>query len=201
MKNIWAAGALGTPPPAPSSPSTGYPTDGDPLSSVQPTYPGAYWFHQVTMEILNAITAAGLTPDQTTLTQLASAIALLGPVQSVNGRTGAVSGVVDTSSFTGANQSMAANGYQKLPGGLILQWMTVSVGDVASGGTSGTATLPISFPNNNFFSSCSPLDGVGGSGSISAMTISKTTSQVVWKLNEWTAGTQSASVLIFALGN
>jgi len=47
-----------------------------------------------------------------------------------------------TSSFTGSNQSLAATGYQKLPGGLIIQWGTsASVG----ADSSGTVTYPIAF--------------------------------------------------------
>jgi hypothetical protein len=44
----------------------------------------------------------------------------------------ALSGLVATSTFTGTNQSLAASGYQKLPGGLQLCWGSVSV---ASGGS------------------------------------------------------------------
>ena len=43
----------------------------------------------------------------------------------------------------GANQTLATNGYQKLPGGLIIQWGEDSI---SSAGT--TVTLPIAFPNN-----------------------------------------------------
>jgi hypothetical protein len=45
---------------------------------------------------------------------------------------------VSSSSFTGANQSLATAGYQKLPGGLIIQWGT-------AGPISGTASASISF--------------------------------------------------------
>lgn len=46
------------------------------------------------------------------------------------------------SQFTGSNQSLATSGYQKLPGGLILQW-----GQVAGGnGSTNTVILPIAFP-------------------------------------------------------
>jgi hypothetical protein len=47
----------------------------------------------------------------------------------------------------GANQSLVASGYQKLPGGLIIQW-----GTGAGGGnnTSSTKVFPISFPNAVF---------------------------------------------------
>lgn len=46
------------------------------------------------------------------------------------------------SNFTGSNQSLGGNGYQKLPGGLIMQWGYSS--DTAS---TMTITLPITFPN------------------------------------------------------
>lgn len=46
--------------------------------------------------------------------------------------------------FKGANQSLTANGFQKLPGGLIIQWGSSPV-QIASGAT-GTITLPIAFP-------------------------------------------------------
>lgn len=42
--------------------------------------------------------------------------------------------------------SRAASGYQKLPGGLIIQWGNASV----TAGTLTTATLPIAFPNQIF---------------------------------------------------
>lgn len=48
-------------------------------------------------------------------------------------------------SFTGSNQSLGGNGstgYQKLPGGLIMQW-----GYSGDTGSTMTITLPITFPN------------------------------------------------------
>lgn len=41
--------------------------------------------------------------------------------------------------FTGANQSLVTNGYQKLPGGLVVQWGT-------TGSISASGTLAITFP-------------------------------------------------------
>ncbi len=46
------------------------------------------------------------------------------------------------SNFTGANQSLGASGYQKLPGGMLLQWGTITLGD----GAYGTWTFPTTFP-------------------------------------------------------
>jgi hypothetical protein len=48
---------------------------------------------------------------------------------------------VNPSEFTGANQSLATTGYQKLPGGIIIQW-----GRATSTSGSGLATLTNNFP-------------------------------------------------------
>ena len=54
-------------------------------------------------------------------------------------------------------QSLVANGYQKLPGGLIVQWVTGSSTAVAGGITaSATLTYPIAFPNGVLL----PISGV-----------------------------------------
>lgn len=47
------------------------------------------------------------------------------------------------SAFGGSNQSLAASGYQKLPSGLIVQWGIYT----ATGSTSGTISMPLTFPN------------------------------------------------------
>lgn len=47
--------------------------------------------------------------------------------------------------FTGSNQSLGSNGYQKLPGGLIVQW-----GNGNSSAGSLSVTYPIAFPNAIF---------------------------------------------------
>jgi hypothetical protein len=49
--------------------------------------------------------------------------------------------------FTGANQSLGSSGYQKLPGGLIMQWGETGA---MSGGQNLTVTYPIAFPTAVF---------------------------------------------------
>lgn len=44
--------------------------------------------------------------------------------------------------FKGGNQSLSANGYQKLPGGLIIQWLVATI----PGATGLTFNWPIAFP-------------------------------------------------------
>lgn len=46
--------------------------------------------------------------------------------------------------FTGSNQSLGGNGYQKLPGGMILQWGSLNV----TAGSPITVTYPIAFTAN-----------------------------------------------------
>lgn len=54
---------------------------------------------------------------------------------------------LDLSSFTGINQSRTANGYQKIPGGMIIQWGSVPIiyNDLET-----SFTFPISFPSECF---------------------------------------------------
>ena len=56
-----------------------------------------------------------------------------------------IDGAKLAAALQGSNQSLAASGYQKIPGGLIIQW-----GSLPSTADDGTASItwPISFPNN-----------------------------------------------------
>jgi hypothetical protein len=62
----------------------------------------------------------------------------------VTGNSGTVTNGVYTTNFTGGNQSLGTSGYQKLPGGLIMQWGNTGA---LSGGQNLTVTYPIAFPN------------------------------------------------------
>jgi hypothetical protein len=63
------------------------------------------------------------------------------------GNAGTVTNGVYTTNFTGANQSLSTNGYQKFPGGLIIQWGTISVASRSSETDFGNISFPIAFPN------------------------------------------------------
>jgi hypothetical protein len=56
--------------------------------------------------------------------------------------TGSASLNVLSSAFTGSNQSLSSSGYQKLPGGLIIQW-----GYQQTTTNTGVVTFPIAFPS------------------------------------------------------
>lgn len=80
----WESGASINPPAVPVAPSSGYPTDGDPLAPIPPTLPGAFWFHQMGEEIRAVLTAAGITPSTADTAQLLLAIEKLIEARSGN---------------------------------------------------------------------------------------------------------------------
>jgi hypothetical protein len=83
--------AAGTNPPAlPSSYSTGYPSGGNPATGTPATAPGPYWYYQVQAEMANVLSAAGITPSRTSLSQLSAAVTALAAAESdsrLNGNT------------------------------------------------------------------------------------------------------------------
>lgn len=66
--------------------------------------------------------------------------------------------------FTGGNRQLADSGYQRLPGGLIIQWG----GTTIAAGADQTAVLPIAFPLANIFVMASSADNSDGLYRVSA---------------------------------
>lgn len=89
--------------------------------------------NSVIWSLMQLLVDAGVSPasfdadDPATYNRVSQAVQILGGVR--------------LSQFTGANQSLAAPGYQKLPGGLIVQWGTVGIGSGPS-----TINQAFSFP-------------------------------------------------------
>ncbi len=129
MDRAFASGSSGTPPSAPGSPSIGYPTAGNPGGGTPATKPGPYWYHMITEELRAIISAAGLTPAQGTIDQVLQALPNA------------------LASRPEMAKSLAQNGYQKLPGGLIVQWGATSN---CTTGTDMFQTLPLTFPNAGY---------------------------------------------------
>ena len=140
---VWDSGASASPPTPPALPSNGYPSPGNPSAPTPATKGGAYWFHQMGEELRAILTAAGVTPDHTVLNQLLTALRSAGVFQTpaLGDRTTKAATMACFSQEFGA--SLAVNGYQKLPSGLILQWGLVST---ALANTSYPFTYPIAFP-------------------------------------------------------
>lgn len=74
MDRVFESGAAAAPPGQPATPSTGYPTAGNPQTAVPATKPGPWWYHMVTEELRAVIAAAGITPSHTDVSQLSTAI-------------------------------------------------------------------------------------------------------------------------------
>lgn len=155
-----------------------------------------------TLEDLTFKTSAGtgitLTPDETkqlitdgtnveALTVEASAtekgVIELATDAEVQAGTDAVRAVTPLS-LASLGKSHATSGYQKLPGGMIIQWGSESV----NGSTKDTVSLPITFPNNIF--NAQATDGGSDTGYFTASALtttsidlensSGTASQVFW---------------------
>lgn len=81
MDRTYESGAAGSPPSAPASPSSGYPTAGNPSLAVPATKPGPWWYHMIAEELMAVVLAAGLTPDHTDTNQLLDALRAAGVFQ------------------------------------------------------------------------------------------------------------------------
>lgn len=165
MDRVFESGAVLVAPPAPPTPSTGYPTGGNPGGGVPATKPGPWWYHMITEEMRAIVAAAGLTPDHTVVNQLLQALPAA------------------LASRPEMARSLAVSGYQKLPGGLILQW-----GDV--GGTPGTYTLPIAFPTKCLLALAGDSDSAPSVCSAAPATAGPNVTQItVWgtDVNFWFA--------------
>ncbi|EOU0977795.1 phage tail protein [Escherichia coli] len=101
--------------------------------------------------MLNAL--AGKQPLDNTLTNLSGKdvsglLAYLGLGEAAKRNVGTGSGQIpDMSSFSG---SIASKGYQKLPGGLIIQWGAGDAGTGYVGSTGNEMNFPIAFPSQCF---------------------------------------------------
>jgi hypothetical protein len=127
-----AVAVLPAPPSGAGDP--GFFTGGNPGTGTPATVPGYEWFNGVQEELISLIIAAGLSPDGDDNGQVAQAVEnLINDIAVVQG------------DFTGANQTLASVGMQRLPGGLILQWGFVA--SVITGATGTPITFPLAFPN------------------------------------------------------
>lgn len=102
MRNVYESGASPSPPAIPDPASEGFPTGGG--TGGAPTRPGAYWYHQVTSEVLAVIAAGGLTPDAGNLHQMRDAIAemIAAAVPTVTPPVAVVMGVGSLTSLSGS---------------------------------------------------------------------------------------------------
>lgn len=115
-------------PAVPAADTEGFFTSGNPVSGIPATVIPDWWLNMIQEEIRAVVVAAGLTPSKTTLTQLRDGLAVL----------------------YGGGGSVAMPGWQKLPGGLIIQW-----GDAAN---AASVVMPVAFPTRGFVVLCGDAD-------------------------------------------
>lgn len=159
MDMIFEDDVAGTAPAIPTSPAAGFPTDGDLTTGRPATVIGAYWFYMITQELLALVVGAGLTPSGGVLTQVYAAVTTIATGLANAAQAAAIAAATTLANaaqtaaqntvlgwFTGSNQGTGTNGYQKLPGGRIMQECDVFVAGAAH--TSVTVTYPVAMTSS-----------------------------------------------------
>lgn len=100
--------------------------DANPTTGAPGSWISAAWANSLMDELLGVISGAGLTPSEADNDQTLKAVKAL-----------------IVAAFTGSNQSLASVGYQKLPGGLILQFGSSS----SISGAATSVVFPVAFPS------------------------------------------------------
>ena len=117
-----------------------------PLGQAQSTFAALAGSSTQTFSVANAVSSSQAVPlgqAQSTFAALAGSSA----------QTFSVSPGASTNQAVNFGQfasSLSANGYQILPGGLILQWGITSAFPTGASTSSVTGTFPVNFPNNAF---------------------------------------------------
>lgn len=109
--------------------------------------------------------------------------------QALTSETKVVTPLTLAEAFKGTNQSLATSGYQKIPGGFIIQWVSA----VATG-TSHVVTLPVAFTVGLL--SCSAIDAESDSVSIKTAAVNTSSSTTI----TFTFNSNPATFLWFAIG-
>lgn len=101
------------------------------------------------------------------------------------------------SALSGA--SLSANGFQRLPSGLIVQWVTGATS--TAGEVSETVTLPIAFPNQNLFAVASTLNTAANNGAdTNYQVVSRALTSVTVFRNQNPTNANAAAPLVIAIG-
>lgn len=178
----WMSGASGTAPTAPGSPSTGYPTGGNPGTGTPPTNPGPYWFHQIGEELRAVIVAGGGTPSQGSLNQLLTALTALFS-----------NGVLTTAG--------TPDGFKI--GSVTVQFGSVAFTDPPNGvpGATGTVTFPHAFTTACLHVFPAIRVAGGGYGNLAAtVTGTPSTTSFDWQVQEWSSATNPGTLHWLAIG-
>lgn len=135
-----------------------------------------------------------LSPNASTVRKGLVQLATSAEAQDLTDALKALTPATLAAALQGANQSLAVNGYQKLPGGLIVQW-----GQVAATAATGTTTFPIAFPNNVFIQCATDYDTAGTA--VKSLAVLPTLTDFQWAAAQGATATDPGTFAWFAVGN
>ena len=160
-------------------------TEGDPANAIPATEVSAPWLNAVQEELCAVIVAAGIELNPASNAQLLAALQAMGPRAATETQSGIAelataaevqagtdaARIVTPAGLASFGKVLSANGYQRFPGGLILQWGGFS--------STGAWTFPITFPNAVF----SVVGTAAQNGSVDAISLDSipTTSGAVFR--------------------
>lgn len=116
---------------------------------------------------------------------------------------------VDLAAFTGQNQALSSIGYQKIPGGLILQWGSKTITGPAAVLASGVVTTDITFPvvfptavvltTTSLMSSSTNLESVENNCGVRSRTLTGFTAEMM-RMSGTSAVAETVTIQWMALG-
>ena len=146
--------------------------------------------------------AAALTDETGTGANVfAASPALSGTPTAPTAATNTANTQIATTAFANPGALLAANGYQILPSGLIMQWGSKAVGDISgTAPLTGTITFPLVFPNALLC--LTPTNGLDttGAGSYGITATAQSSSGWNYSLREWGGVVQNITLSWFAIG-
>lgn len=146
----------------------------------------------------SVISASISVPDASTTVKGKVQLATNAEAQALSNELKAITPSTLDNASKGSNQSLTTNGYQKLPGGLIVQWGTTSAITV---NTNVTITLPITFPNAGLNGQATMINSDSSlTKDNAANVVSISTNQIIVRANEINANQTAAPYYWLAIG-
>jgi hypothetical protein len=102
--------------------------------------------------------------------------------------------------LTGSNQSLTTDGYQKLPGGLIIQWGRIGNGTPNSAGSTGTVTFPLEFPTALLNVQLTIREPDNSGATSARVTLTDSTTQFSWSAFQGTSVSSPDQIMWLAVG-
>lgn len=126
-------------------------------------------------------------------------LATAAEAQSLTDATRSITPFTLAQSLKGSNQTLAATGYQKFPGGLFVQWGNIAPVSKATNGGTFTVTFPSAF-SSVFVALCNPSDLTDGSGTVGVYVNSLSTTGFTAQLDNSDTRTATLGLYWVAIG-